>query len=378
MCYFQVYDRLNAVGVSLSYCRAIEITRMIGGHFSDILEKAARNGRRLRIIGDNLNFAVGVAQERFADHKHMVHMFASAILISDNYFLDKPIVPEIPLDALSINDITLSNTEYQVVRRDCAVIIGSVISQRIPQLGFIADSLPADISGPDADTFRVKTDVVPLPVINANEMYYADDIKILDHYEDIIRGLMNKGALSDNIKLHIGGDQLTRERFSKAKLLRIGNANPHERFAHLGPVTFEFFHLGMNYMDKILFGKLYKADGSLDIGTMKAEQERILRHSVDPNVMEAYDANKDFIMSFMNAFIVEAALSFFGMDDLNAAPTQHIPPVFNNADDQREWVYEALGELVDRYVFPGWSGHVPDIVNLGNNNFNNTCITCIV
>ena len=45
-----------------------------------------------------------------------------------------------------------------------------------------------------------------------------------------------------------GGDQLTRERFSGAKKMRAAEINIKDRFGHLTPITFEFFHLMINYL----------------------------------------------------------------------------------------------------------------------------------
>ena len=59
---------------------------------------------------------------------------------------------------------------------------------------------------------------------------------------------------------------------------------------------------------------------------MKSEQTRIGRTSVDSDVRKAYDADKDFIVSFVDAYIVEAVLEFFGMEDVHSAPTKHAPP----------------------------------------------------
>ena len=53
------------------------------------------------------------------------------------------------------------------------------------------------------------------------------------------------------LQIHIGGDQLTRERFSTAKSLRRGNLSPEARFDHLGPTTFELFHLDMNFLQQV-------------------------------------------------------------------------------------------------------------------------------
>ena len=98
--------------------------------------------------------------------------------------------------------------------------------------------------------------------------------------------------------MQIGGDQLTRERLSDAMHLRIENLLPEHRLEYLGPVTFEFFRLALNFMEKVIFKNLFVINGQQEIGTMHIEKERTLRHSVHFDAMKHYEANKDFLFSF--------------------------------------------------------------------------------
>ena len=86
--------------------------------------------------------------------------------------------------------------------------------------------------------------------------------------------------------------------------------NPGERFANIGWCTAEFFHLGMNYIEKCLFSELWKSDGRSEMSTLRGECERLCRSQVDPNVMKSYDADKRFIINYVNANIIEAAMTF--------------------------------------------------------------------
>ena len=248
-----MYDRLNVVGVCLSYNRSLVVSKTIGGHFTDILHKLAATGKRLRFIGDNLNISVGVAQERLGHHKHMVHMFASAVLASDHYFMTMAELPEIPLHLLKVKHMVLSETEYHEDKRDCVCLIGKI---KVPQLAFIRSSFPKDLAREYGEVFTKKTDVIHLPVLPFHEQCYRDDVKILDYYEHVTRNLIERGCLDENVKIQIGGGQLTRERFSNAKLLCIGNFLPPDRFALFGPVTFEFFHLAMNFFRQSNFQEI--------------------------------------------------------------------------------------------------------------------------
>jgi len=65
--------------------------------------------------------------------------------------------------------------------------------------------------------------VIPLPVLAKNEQKYADVVDSLDHYEDIVIKVFDAARKDVNAaKLHIGGDQLTRELVFGAKCLRLG------------------------------------------------------------------------------------------------------------------------------------------------------------
>ena len=118
-----------------------------------------------------------------------------------------------------------------------------------------------------------------------------------------------------------------------------------------------FFHLGMNYLEKYVLGSLWNNDGPAELGTMKCEAERIFRHSVDTNVMKAYDADRDFALSFFGAYVVEAALSYFGMETRNDAPSKHVPPDMATDLEKTQWVMETIGKFVDEMVFPCWTGN---------------------
>lgn len=85
-----------------------------------------------------------------------------------------------------------------------------------------------------------------MPVLAKKEEKYADVVEILDQYEDLVTEV----AVETDVQpcpIHIGGDQLTRERFSGGKKkLRAAALTDTERFCHLLPITFELFHLQMS------------------------------------------------------------------------------------------------------------------------------------
>ncbi|KAH3840335.1 hypothetical protein DPMN_113782 [Dreissena polymorpha] len=85
---------------------------------------------------------------------------------------------------------------------------------------------------------------------------------------------------------------------------------------------------------------------------MKYEATRIFRTSVNENVNENYDADKDFIVSYVDAYIVEAVLDYFGMDDPLSSPTRHCPPSQPQTKDEKQsWAMMEFCEIVKTYVW---------------------------
>ena len=103
----------------------------------------------------------------------------------------------------------------------------------------------------------------------------------------------------------------------------------------------------MKYVS-LIFKQLYKSNSETDVGTMKCEQNRILRTNVNENVNEYYDADKEYIISFVDSYIVEAVLDYFGMDTVNSVPGKNAPP--KNKTEVADWVSRHFTAIVDQYV----------------------------
>ncbi|CAC5379180.1 unnamed protein product [Mytilus coruscus] len=131
----------------------------------------------------------------------------------------------------------------------------------------------------------------------------------MEQHENIIdKTFQDAGVtLTDKTKIHTGGDQLTRERYSGAKVLRAAEANVKHHFGHLGPITFEMFHLVMNFL-QVFFDLLYKDKSAGDIGTLKY--------------------------------------------DHLSQPTKNIPPEFTTKDEKKQWTVDTFGKKVDEFVWP--------------------------
>lgn len=154
-----------------------------------------------------------------------------------------------------------------------------------------------------------------------NEQSYKDVADILNFMMNLFLTFVMKSDKNEtNFFIHVGGDQLTRERFSGAKAMRAHKDDRKDRFVNLSPITFELFHMQMNFL-KMAFTILYKENSVGDRGTLSHLKNIISRTNVNENINTHYDADNDYFVSVVVMYIVECVLAYFGMPNINSAPT---------------------------------------------------------
>jgi hypothetical protein len=265
---------------------------------------------------------------------------------SSQYLSSLPPVQQGRIADLPVHTFFTSASEKNMLKQCYIAQVLEVIKEHVPPLAFLAKYGP---SRPEA--IVKKDEIHNVHVLPWNEQKYQDMIMILQEYEDFVESVFAKaGKTVDNCtRIHVGGDQLTRERISGAKGLVVVEESPKASFQHLTPVTFELFHLQMNVLT-LLYKVLYK-DGSVDTGTMAAEKIRLARDNVKLEVKHHYDACKDFAISFVNCYIVEALCHFLGMEDVKSTPTKiALPPKNSSSEAKTQWVQTHLGQFVDLFV----------------------------
>ena len=345
----KVFDRLQRCGVAMSYNNTITTIQQYSSVTVTKLVEAVRNGKYIRFIGDNLNFFTNVRYERLNKHGHMHHMFATAIYIYDREYTHKPHTPEINLQDLKQHHIMLKKEEYSCIRSYTIALLLKVISRFIPYFKPLAEHV-GKAKNKDKHT---KTVVVPIEVLPYNEMKYIDVVNILLFMKMYAENIYNKAGVPFT-SIHTGGDQLTRERFSHAKEMRLKNMFPDEQLQSMTPVTMEFFHLMMNLLHKVIYKNLYSE--RLDQGTLHHAKETLHRNNVDPGRPEHYEANKEMFLSYFRSNLIEAVLHYFGMDDLKSEPTRNVPANTEGYLTQPELLYMAFRNFVDEMIFPSFSG----------------------
>lgn len=239
----------------MSHSTVLKVQNQIGGKFNGELIDAVRSGMRFRIVGENVNFKVRVSRERKDKMGYMEHWFGSAAIIQHTNFQNLAMQsPKKPLLQMPTSTFLPSEEDVTAIKLDCVVLVLEVLVEHVSVFSCFKPLLldmkrkvqpPLDVF----DTSKVNT-MIPLPLLCKNEQKYAEVVKVLDSYEQLIDDIYTEAGLQvdDSTKIHKGGDQLTRERFSGAKRLRATALTSKEKFQHLTPITFEFFHLQMNFL----------------------------------------------------------------------------------------------------------------------------------
>ena len=98
-----------------------------------------------------------------------------------------------------------------------------------------------------------------------------------------------------------------------------------------------------------LLGVVYKTlfdKESSETGTMKAEATQIKRKEVKDSVKDAYSADKDFFLSFTNAYIIEAVCQYFGLEDHLSTPKVLAAPT----EGREGWSIEHFKNVVRQFT----------------------------
>ncbi|KAL3836462.1 hypothetical protein ACJMK2_021894 [Sinanodonta woodiana] len=329
----KVFDRLQVVGVTTSYQTANRITEDIGKHCYNAIVEGVRCGQPFRIIGDNINVSVGVKHERTDHHGVMLNWFGSAAILQTKSFDEMPHDIQGQAKDLQYYHFIPSDQDERRLKSDYRL-----------QSSHIKGSKGVPSS---SEELTKKNVVVPLEVLPLNEQKYADVVSILDKYESAVEEIYTVAG-QDKLPVHIGGDQLTRERFTGGKGLRSGCLTEMEKLNHLYPITFEMWHTAMN-VSTVIFKCLYREE-SFDQGTINAERIRLNRKTVNADVKNHYDHDKDFTVLFIKGYIVEAVCDYFGLETLTDIPTNHSPPIEAFMVEMEAWFNDTMDKFIDEYV----------------------------
>ncbi|KAH3833916.1 hypothetical protein DPMN_107232 [Dreissena polymorpha] len=220
----------------------------------------------------------------------MEHWFGSMAIIQNLSFCHlSHQTPLCDLRALPVSAFLLEQKDIDILTWNVSQLVARVLTEFFPWMKFAKETASKPIPGEFAELpeFRRKKPSYPTSSYVNNEQKYSDVVEILESYEELVISVCNKANI-EPMPVHIGGDQLTRERFSGAKRLRAAAFTEKERFNHLTPITFELFHLQMAVLT-VFYQILYNTQNT-EPCTLHAQKIRLLRKDADGN-----DVNKIII-----------------------------------------------------------------------------------
>lgn len=232
-----------------------------------------------------------------------------------------------------------------MVTNDFKILVARTLTDFLPCLKFAKNAVEQAIPGDQPVDIKKKNQVIPLSVMNKNEQKYSEVIDILDYYQTFCESTYN--CCGEEVpQIQVGGDQLTRERFYGAKRLRAAAFSSSERFENLSPITFELFHLQMTFLN-MFYDLLYNSRNT-EVYTLHSQRIRLMRKDADgSDVKNNYDSCKELAVSFIRAYIVEAACQYLNLSSTTDTP-DWIPHHKDMTDDEiKLWLLHVIEPVIN-------------------------------
>ena len=114
-----------------------------------------------------------------------------------------------------------------------------------------------------------------------------------------------------------------------------------------------FFYLFFSFL-QYSYSSLYKADSAGEVGTLKFFREKYGRSNVNPSkVLDSYEGSEQFLISVGKAYVIEAAMEFFGMENINDYPQYNnfVANIsYKSNEVKKEYFDRIIGQFVDQYL----------------------------
>ena len=363
------------------------LLQLLGGHFSDSVVERIKRGSVFRGTGDNWDLRVLAGHMRKDIQNMDLHLFAFNLIENRVNFNHLPNdTPKGNIANFPRRNFSLSVTEWKMYAETAKVIVGRIILEFFPKFKCLKSVIPSHIPHVYSNEMAKKSNIVNLPIINANEAKYEDCVQILRTYEKWIAEIYVKAGLLEKIpdienppvpegpattgqtqahcvdtpddpmkemQIAFAGDQLTRVRFAGAKDLLSGSHTPSDRFEHCSPFKAVMWHTRASLL-QYSYSFLHKAQSVNEVGTLKYFRERYNRRNSTPaKVLDSFEGSEELFISVGRAYIVTAALEYFGMSSTDDAPTvgKMTANISQTEENKKKYFDDAFGGFINKYLF---------------------------
>ena len=311
---------------------------------------------QVRVVGDNLDFRVGVRQMRL-DHRATDNHWFNMLVVCDRVLLGHLDATK-PVGDLAGISISPTQDELKSLRSDLATLAGRILCKRFhflrPLRGIVDASIPCE----HAAEMQQKSTVASLGVLDLNEASHSDMAEIIRYVQQQVRDLYEKAGVqpphtgTDDEAFYtlFGGDQLTVEREIGAQSICASSESRRDRLEEVIPCC-ENWHVNMVFL-VMCYSHLYNTHSQSDIGTLYHLRQLIDRRGVSTDVKHNYHACADFFRCAVEAHIVAAGCEFFGVStDDDARPQHHAPPSSHTSQERaRNYILPMLDQFIDSFI----------------------------
>ena len=378
----QLQERLNRLGVCLSHGRRDVLLKLLGRHFADKVVEHVKSGSVFRGTGDNWDLKVLKGHMRKDVQNEDLHLFASNLIENRLNFAHLPNDhPKADIVCFPWHKFSLNVGEWKMYADSAKMLVGRIICEFLPKFKWIKSVLPAHIPHRYSKEMAKRSTIVSLPIINANEAKYEDCVHILRSYEKWIAEIYVKAGLLDAVpkvdnpaapgqpdahredthgdpmwemKMAFAGDQLTRVRFSGAKDLLSGSHTPSDCFERCSPFKLVMWHTKASLL-QYSYSFLHKAESVNQVGTLRYFREKFNRRNSTPSkVLDSYEGSEELFISVGRAYIVSAALAFFGVSTVEDLPSKNIFPANirqETLENKKKAFDDIFGRFMDEFLF---------------------------
>eukprot|EP00794_Sanderia_malayensis_P004842 gene4842-5476_t len=246
---------------------------------------------------------------------------------------------------------TIANQEHLVKCEELIQEKSRVIVDNIPGFADFKKLVLRHIEHKYSDAMKDKTIEIPLGLLMKNESIGSEMIEILEYvHEKYVP--CNKGAKGKTCtqKVFFGGDNLTEER---ARNLQGAMAEGDTDIDRLeGIITKNEDWHAIRYMYKILYEIFYNEASAKDVGSMSYNMNLTRNSNARGNVLDRFNACKEFVRFETEALLVTLAMQYFGITNIHAHRDEVIPPNINDAskEEKVEWLYRCVRKLIKEHV----------------------------